>query len=514
MQGNYLLSIDQGTTGTTVLVLNPEKSGKELVCAQATINFEQYYPQAGWVEHSLEEIWASVQKAAGRALALAHQVDPNFHPNKIAAIGITNQRETLCFFDRKSGQSLRKAIVWQCKRSINICDQIKHDDQEASIREKTGLLADPYFSGSKLRWVCENEPEIKNKLESGLGVCGTIDSYLIHRLTQGESFVTEGSNASRTLLFNIHTGGWDLDLLKLFSVPAKSCLAEVKDSACLLGKTKGTGFLPDGIPITSALGDQQAALAGQTCFNQGEAKCTYGTGAFLLLQLGNNPIPSQNNLLTTVSWSLNGSLSYAFEGSAFIAGAAVQYLRDNLSLLEQAADTEYLASDVLGAPEVYFVPALAGLGAPWWNPNARGAFFGLTRGTNKNQLVRAALEGMAFQVCDLLDAMARDSEHGLKVLRVDGGASANNLLMQVQANLGNIVVERPRNLETTALGAAFFAALGVGIYSSLDELTKLRTVDSIYNPVINAQEQEKRKDQLAGWKRAVKAVEVFASYKT
>ncbi|NRA44941.1 MAG: glycerol kinase GlpK [Oligoflexales bacterium] len=514
MQGNYLLSIDQGTTGTTVLVLDTQKSGKELVCAQATIDFEQYYPQAGWVEHNLDEIWASVQKAASRALAIARQEDPNFHPSKISAIGITNQRETLCFFDRKSGQALRKAIVWQCKRSTAICDQIKLNGQESELREKTGLLADPYFSGSKLRWVCENEPEVKNKLTSGQGVCGTIDTYLIHRLTQGESFVTEASNASRTLLYNIHRACWDQELLELFSVPSESCLAELKDSACLLGKTKGTGFLPDGIPISSALGDQQAALAGQTCFEQGEAKCTYGTGAFLLLQLGKNPIPSQNNLLTAVSWSLNGSLSYAFEGSSFIAGAAVQYLRDNLSLLERAADAEYLASDVIGAPEIYFVPALAGLGAPWWNPNARGAFFGLTRGTNKNQLVRAALEGMAFQVCDLLDSMAKDSDHALKILRVDGGASANNLLMQVQANLGNIVVERPRNLETTALGAAFFAALGVGIYSSLDELKKLRTVDSVYNPVVNSQEEQKRQEQLAGWKRAIKAVEVFASHDT
>ncbi|MFK7824756.1 MAG: FGGY family carbohydrate kinase [Oligoflexales bacterium] len=513
MQGNYLLSIDQGTTGTTVLILDPQKLGKELVCARATIDFEQYYPQAGWVEHSLDEIWASVQKAASRVLAMACQEDPDFHPNKIAAIGITNQRETLCFFDRKSGKALRKAIVWQCKRSTEICEQIKRSGQQSLLRDKTGLLADPYFSGSKLRWVCENEPTIKNKLGSGEGICGTIDTYLIHRLTQGDSFVTEASNASRTLLYNIHSGSWDQDLLELFSVPSKECLAEIKDSACLLGKTKGTGFLPDGIPITSALGDQQAALAGQTCFEQGEAKCTYGTGAFLLLQLGKNPIPSQNNLLTTVSWSLDGCLSYAFEGSAFIAGAAVQYLRDNLSLLEQSADAEFLASDVLGAPEVYFVPALAGLGAPWWNPNARGAFFGITRGTNKNQLVRAALEGMAFQVCDLLDAMIKDSEHGLKVLRVDGGASANNLLMQVQANLGNIVVERPRNLETTALGAAFFAALGVGIYSSLDDLKKLRTVDSVYNPVINAQEEQFRKEQLAGWKRAIKAVEVFAEHK-
>ena len=509
MAQNFVLAIDQGTTATTAIILDVSGTSRNTVIARASVSFKQYYPRPGWVEHDLDDIWASVQKATLRAISECKHEYPHFDQNKIIAIGITNQRETLCIFERTTGAALSKAIVWQCRRSTEICRIIGESESSSLFYRKTGLVIDPYFTGSKIRWIFEEAPEIGKLIRNGRALIGTVDTFLIHRLTRGE-FVTEPSNASRTLLFDIHTGQWDKDLLEIFKVPSLECLAQVKDSASLLGKTMGNGFLPDQIPITCALGDQQAALAGQLCFDPGDAKCTYGTGAFLLLQLGKTATRSKNKLLTTVSWSLNGQRYYALEGSSFVAGAAVQFLRDNLNLVENATDTEYLASDVRGAPEIYFVPALAGLGAPWWNPKARGAFFGLTRGTKKNQLVRAALEGMAFQVCDLIEAMSSDCGHALKFLRVDGGASANNLLMQVQANLAGISVERPHHLETTAMGAGFFAALGLGIYTNPDELKKLHSIESTFHPVTLGKESRLRDEKIKGWKRAVKAAELFS----
>lgn len=513
MSDRYILSIDQGTTGTTVLILDFNKKPANQVLSRSNVEFPQYFPKAGWVEHDLNEIWASVQKASANALEEARSKDAQFHPEKIASVGITNQRETLCVWDRKTGKPLRKAIVWQCRRSTEICKHLKAENLEQQIRERTGLLADPYFSGSKIKWLMSHDHEVRSALESGRAILGTIDSWLISCLTNGNSFVTEASNASRTLLYNIHSGSWDKELCDIFSVPGLDCLPEIKDSAGEFGRTRGLGFLPDGIPINGVLGDQQAALAGQGCFEPGEGKCTYGTGAFLLLQLGTQNCLSSNGLLTTISWQLNGKKYYALEGASFIAGAAVQFMRDKLSLVETAAETEFLAADVTGAPEIYFVPALTGLGAPWWTPEARGAFFGLTRGTSKNQMIRASLEGMAFQVCDLLESMKQDSSTNLSILRVDGGASVNNLLMQVQADLANVNVERPVNTETTALGAALFAGLGAGLFSDISELLKQRETDRCYTPDPNKVAGPEREAMLSGWKNAVGAVRYFAGYK-
>jgi glycerol kinase len=390
---------------------------------------------------------------------------------------------------------------------------LKKDGYEEKFKEKTGLVLDPYFSGTKITWLMENDPETARELRSGRAVAGTIDTYLIARLSGSTAFVTDASNASRTLAYDIGTGKWDQELLKILKIPGESSLPEVRDSAGLFGVTKGLNFLPDGVPITGVLGDQQAALAGQTCFGVGEAKCTYGTGAFLLLNLGEKKLKSQHGMLTTVAWSLGGRLSYAFEGSAFVAGAAVQFLRDQLRFLSNAAESEKCAEASLAAPEVYFVPALVGLGAPYWDPRAQGAFFGLTRGTTQGQLIRASLEGMAFQVKDLLDSMRKDCGERVKILRVDGGAAANNLLMQSQADFAGVAVDRPVNLETTAFGAALFAALGAGIFTNLNELRHARKTEKIFTPDANPESKKRIEAQLRGWERAVKAVQVFAGTK-
>lgn len=504
-----LLAIDQGTTGSTVLVVDVTNSDSAVVIGRHTVDFTQHYPRTGWVEHDLEEIWSSVKSATEKAMAQARAHVPSFTPSQLIGIGITNQRETLCAFDRKTAKPRARGIVWQCKRSADIVQRLKSAGMEPTVRDRTGLVLDPYFSGTKITWLMENAPELAAEIKAGKTVLGTIDSYLIARLTDGVSFVTEASNASRTLAFNIRTGRWDPELLSMLRIPSVDCLPEVRDSAGAFGKTKGLGFLPDGIPITGALGDQQAALAGQTCFDAGEAKCTYGTGAFLLATQGDVPRLSRSGMLTTVAWSLGGKRTFAFEGSAFIAGAAVQFLRDQLQLIERASETEALARDHRAAPEVYFVPALAGLGAPYWDPKAQGAFFGLTRGTTKGQMVRAVLEGIALQVADLTDALREDLGAPLKVLRVDGGAASNSLLMQSQADYSGITVDRPTNLETTAFGAALFAGLGVGVYSGLDQLRSVRKTERLFSPVSGAGAEDVAA-QRAGWRRAVRAVQVFA----
>ncbi len=508
MANQYIVAIDQGTTGSTVLVIDVSRAGDSTVIGRKTVDFPQHFPQTGWVEHDLEEIWASVAQAAAGALTQAKATKAQFDPKCVIALGITNQRETLCVFDRKTAKPLTRAIVWQCKRSAGICERLRAKGLAAKIGDKTGLVVDPYFSGTKITWIMENLPEIATKVKSGSAVMGTIDTYLIARLTAAQSFVTEASNASRTLCFDIATGKWDLELLDLLGVPNADALPDVKDSAGTFGKTKGLAFLPDGIPITGVLGDQQAALAGQTCFNPGEAKCTYGTGAFLLMNLGDKKLRSHSGMLTTVAWQLKGKRTFAFEGSAFIAGAAVQFLRDQLLFFPKAQDSETLAAGSQAAPEVYFVPALAGLGAPYWDPKAQGAFFGLTRGTSKGQLVRAALEGIAFQVADLTRAMEKDRGGPLTVLRVDGGAAANNLLMQAQADYSAIPVDRPQNLETTAFGAGLFAGLGVGLYSGLDELRSVRRTERLFQPA--AKDKDRIQAHMQGWSRAVRAVKVFA----
>lgn len=502
-----ILAIDQGTTGSTVLVVDVTETSESVVLGRATVDFAQHYPQPGWVEHDLEEIWSSVVAAATRALDQAKAVKPGFSQKNIVALGITNQRETLCVFERKTGKPLARAIVWQCKRSAAIVGRLKEEGFETAVRRKTGLVLDPYFSGTKITWLMENHGALADQLRSGRAVMGTMDTYLIARLTGGKAFVTEASNASRTLVFDIHKGEWDDELLEVLKVPGRDSLPEVRDSAGEFGHTSGLGFLPDGIPITGVLGDQQAALAGQACFTRGEAKCTYGTGAFLLANLGDTPLTSLAGMLTTVAWSLKGARTYAFEGSAFIAGAAIHFLRDQMHVIAQAADTEALATGERGAPEVYFVPALAGLGAPHWDPKASGAFFGLTRGTRKGQMIRAVLEGIAFQVADLTDAMARDLGGPLSVMRVDGGAAANNVLMQAQSDFARLTVDRPLNLETTAFGAALFAGLGVGVYSGFSDLRSVRKTERLFVP---EELLAMTKIQRAGWQRAVRAVQVFA----
>lgn len=504
----FLLGIDQGTTGSTVLVIKTGRDKPSTVIGRATVDFAQHFPKEAWVEHDATEIWASVTAAGRQALTIAAQNDSDFSPSKISAIGITNQRETVVAFDRKTGEPLARAIVWQCRRTAESCAARRKRGLEATVREKTGLVLDPYFSASKIEWLLENNPDVKSAADQGQLAFGTIDTFLLHRLTGGASFATEPSNASRTMLFNIKTGSWDEELLSEFKIPGRNCLPEIRDSAGVFGHTKGLDFLPDGIPVSGILGDQQAALAGQACFAAGEAKCTYGTGAFLLLNTGSEIKYSSAGMLSTVAWALDGRMTYALEGSAFIAGAAIQFLRDQLHFLKSSAESEGLARKATAAPTIYFVPALSGLGAPWWDAAARGAFFGLTRGTTQAQLVRAALESIALQVSDLIEAMAKDLGQPVAVLKVDGGAAANNLLMQLQSEYCNLVVDRPKNIETTAFGAAMFAALGVGIYDSLDDLSRSRMTDNTFSP--GTIDQVSIKQTIEGWHRAIRATQVFA----
>lgn len=513
MEDKFILSVDQGTTGTTVLLADLSDTEDIKVLGRSTVAFPQHFPKADWVEHNLDEIWASVVKACNEACMQAENSSSRFRRKSIVAIGITNQRETTCVYDRETLSPLMRAIVWQCKRSATICERIKEEGFENTIREKTGLFVDPYFSGTKIRWILENNHDLAKKIKKGSAILGTIDTFLMSKFGKGKDHVTEASNASRTLLYNIHEGKWDSDLLSIMGIDSKDCLPEVKNSADKFTVTKGLDFLPDGIPITGVLGDQQAALAGQRCFGFGEAKCTYGTGAFLLLNVGERAVQSQHNLLTTVAWQLAGKKTYALEGASFIAGAAFQFLRDNLGFLKNAWESESLARQALAAPEVYFVPALAGLGAPWWEPNARGAFLGLTRATTKEQLVRASLEGVAFQVCDLIESMKRDYGKELRVLRVDGGAAANSLLLEIQAQLSGLKVERPHNLETTSMGAMLFAALGAKVFSSLDELKRSLAIHSSFEPASSRRNLELVNLQKEGWMRAIQAIRVFSGMK-
>lgn len=503
----YIMAIDEGTTGNTVLIIDVTNPMEANVIGRNTSDFQQHFPKTSWVEHDLNQIWQAVCSSAEMAINQASINHKNFDRNKIVSIGITNQRETICFFDRKTSEPLCNAIVWQDKRSTDICRKLKSKGYEDHIRKKTGLFLDPYFSGSKISWVMQSNPDVANLVKDGSGIIGTIDTWLVHKLTGGESFVTESSNASRTMLLDINTGKWDQELCELFHVPRMDALPEVKQSVDHFGVTKGLSFIPDGIPITGILGDQQAALFGQTCFQVGEAKCTYGTGAFLLVNKGDKVELSNHGLLTTVAWSLNGKITYAFEGSSFIAGAAIQFLRDQFGFLVHAKNSEQMSEPITAAPEIYFVPSLSGLGAPYWQPEVKGAFLGLTRGTTKDQMVRAALEGIAFQVNDLVQSLQNDLGSKISVLNVDGGAVANNILMQCQADFSQMQVNRPANLETTAFGAAMAAAMGVGIYESLDAIKKAVKIDRIFTP---KEDVDMVKKQLEYWEKAIRAVQVFA----
>jgi glycerol kinase len=489
---SYVMAIDQGTTGTTVLILDKRLA----VRAKVNQEFRQVFPRPGWVEHDLEDIWGSTQSTIRRALREAGARGAD-----VAAIGITNQRETTALWDRRTGKPLHHAIVWQDRRTSDACARLREEGKEPLVRERTGLVLDPYFSATKLRWLLDHVKGAREKAQSGQAAFGTIDTFLAWRLTGGAAHVTDASNASRTLLMDLHSLRWDRELLDLFGIPA-AVLPQIRSSSEVYGTTRGVQVLPDGIPVAGIAGDQQAALFGQACFEPGEAKCTYGTGAFLLQNTGQKPVHSERGLLTTVAWKLPGEVVYALEGSSFIAGAAVQWLRDGLGLIQRAADVEALAKTVKDTGEVVFVPALSGLGAPHWRPSARGLIAGIDRGTTAGHLARAVLEGIAFQIHDLAEAMAAEAGKPFPVFKVDGGASQNDLLMQFQADLLGVPVERPRMIETTALGAAFLAGLAAGVWQGRDEIRRAWRAGKRFEPRMSAEE---RAQHLGKWRRAVQA---------
>lgn len=488
----YIMSIDQGTTGSTVTILN--QAGSPVV--KINQEYPQIFPQPGWVEHNPEDIWSSVKSVIEKALATA-----KISAKDLAGIGITNQRETVVIWDKSSGKPIYNAIVWQDRRTHDFCEKLKKQKMQNTIRKKTGLVIDPYFSGSKIRWMLKNISGASEKARSGQLLAGTIDTFLLWRLTSGDEHKTDVSNASRTMLMNIQNGKWDSDLLKIFSVP-EQILPKICDSAGIFGKTRGLGFLPDGIPIAGIAGDQQAALFGQTCFQVGMAKCTYGTGSFLLMNSGSQMVLSKHQMLTTVAWKLpKQKMTYALEGGAFICGAAVQWLRDGLGIIQKSSEVEELARSVSSSEGVEFVPALTGLGAPYWRAEARGVICGLTRGSTKAHLARATLEAMALQNTEILLAMEKDLGKKLKGLRVDGGASVNALLMQMQADYMGASVTRPKQIETTSIGAGYLAGLGVGYWSSLDEIQRIWSIDQEFKAHMST---KSRKERLQSWQAAVK----------
>ncbi len=468
--GDLVLAIDQGTTGTTALLIDDHVR----VVAKCIVEFPNHYPQPGHVEHDLVQIWTSVGQAVVGALNAA-----GVDGDRVAAIGVTNQRETSLFWDRRTGEPIHRALVWQDRRTADRCAELQAAGHSDVVKATTGLVLDPYFSGTKAAWLLDHVDGARVAAEAGQLAFGTIDTWLTHRLTGAH--VTDPSNASRTLMFDIHRGEWSDRLLDLLNVP-RNVLPQVVDNSAVHGHTRGCGFLPDGIPVAGLIGDQQGALFGQACFEAGLAKSTYGTGAFILMNTGSEAVTSHHGLLTTVAWRLNGSTVYALEGSAFVAGAAVQWLRDGLGLIERAEDIEALAASVPDSGGVTFVPALTGLGAPHWKPHARGIVTGLTRGTTAAHLARAALDGVALQIDEILRAMVADLGQPLAQLRVDGGASANNLLMQRQADLLGVPCVRPTVLETTGLGSGLLAGLAVGIWSSPEELRTTWSEDARFTP--------------------------------
>jgi glycerol kinase len=485
----FILALDQGTTSSRAIIFN--HAGEIVAVAQKP--FEQIFPQPGWVEHDANEIWYSQSSVAAEAVAKA-----DLNGTNIAAIGITNQRETAVVWDRETGIPVYNAIVWQDRRTAKYCDELKEKSLSEKIKEKTGLVIDAYFSGTKVKWILDNVKGVRERAERGELCFGTIDSWLIWKFTRGEMHITDVTNACRTLLFNIHTMSWDKELLDLLTIP-ESMLPEVRQSSEIYGNTATTLFASK-IPIAGIAGDQQAALFGQMCVEEGMCKNTYGTGCFMLMNTGNKPVTSENNLLTTVAWKINGEVTYALEGSVFVGGAAIQWLRDGLGIIKTAAESETLSASVKDNGGVYFVPALTGLGAPYWDQYARGAIVGITRGTTAAHIARAALEGIAFQVNDLLRCMESDSCKKSTELRVDGGAVANNALMQFQADIFGSNVTRPRILETTALGAAYLAGLAVGYWESIDEVKKQWAVERTFEPEMDQSASDKL---LHFWKKAV-----------
>ncbi|AIM37733.1 glycerol kinase GlpK [Sphingobacterium sp. SG20118] len=493
----YILALDQGTTSSRAIIFS--KSGKIEAIAQK--EFKQIYPHSGWVEHDPKEIWASQLSVFTEVMAKL-----KITPKHIKGIGITNQRETTIIWDRNTGEPVYNAIVWQDRRTANYCKNLEKEGYSDTIQQKTGLRIDSYFSASKINWILEHVEGVRERANRGELAFGTVDTWIIWNLTDGKVHVTDVSNASRTMLYNIETLNWDEELLNLFDIP-KSLLPQVASSSEVYGYTSGQ-ILSSVVPIAGIAGDQQAALFGQMCTKKGMAKNTYGTGCFLLMNIGSKPIFSKNNLVTTIAWKIGDKVTYALEGSVFIGGAVIQWLRDELGIIKTAAEVERLATSVKDSDGVYLVPAFSGLGAPHWNPYARGSLLGLSRGTNVAHIARAALEGIAFQVTDVLTAMQSDSQIEVKELRVDGGASANNFLMQTQANFINATTVRPEVIETTALGAAYLAGLAVGFWPSIEEIAEQWQLDTIFKPIGD----DRVKQSLREWKRAVETTKFWANY--
>jgi glycerol kinase len=492
----YILSLDQGTTSSRAILFN--QSGEIVFSAQK--EFTQYFPKPSWVEHNANEIWGSILSVIAEALSGA-----GIKPEQISGIGITNQRETTVVWDKETGQPVYHAIVWQSRQTSEICEHLKVLGYNDLFREKTGLLIDAYFSGTKVKWILDNVPGARKKAEMGQLLFGTIDTWLIWKLSGGRAHVTDYSNASRTLMFNIYELKWDEELLDILGVP-KSMLPEVRSSSEIYANTIDSHFFGREVPIAGVAGDQQAALFGQACFEAGMAKNTYGTGCFMLMNTGSKAVRSDHGLLTTIAWGLNGKVEYALEGSIFVAGSAIQWLRDGLRMFKSAKDSEGYALKVESTEGVYIVPAFVGLGTPYWDSDVRGAVFGLTRGTSKEHFIRATLESLAYQTKDVLSAMEADSSIKLKTLRVDGGAVKNNFLMEFQSNILGVPVERPMIVETTALGAAYFAGLAVGFWKNKTEISEQWAVDRQFTPNMT---EEKRGQLYGGWQKAVKAAMAF-----
>ena len=490
MSKKYIMALDQGTTSSRAILFDKEGN----IIATSQKEFTQIYPKPGWVEHNAMEIWGS-QSGVMREVLETNSISPY----EIAAIGITNQRETTIVWDKNTGKPIYNAIVWQCRRTSEICDEIEANGYKDMIKDKTGLILDAYFSGTKIKWILDNVEGAREKAENGELLFGTVDTWLIWNLTRGKVHVTDYSNASRTMLYNIKELKWDDEILELLNIP-KSMLPEVKPSSCIYGNTDEQMLAGAQIPIAGCAGDQQSALFGQTCFEEGSAKNTYGTGCFMLMNTGEKPVESKNGLLTTIAWGVDGKVEYALEGSIFVGGAVIQWLRDELKILYNAKQSEFYATSVEDTNGVYVVPAFTGLGAPHWNMYARGCVMGLTRGANREHLVRASLESIAYQVKDVLHAMEEDSGLKLAGLKVDGGASANNFLMQFRSDILDTNINRPKVVETTALGAAYLAGLAVGFYSSKDDIKNSWIIDKEFKPNM---EEAKRANLYKGWKRAV-----------
>lgn len=486
----YIMALDAGTTSNRCILFDHE--GK--ICSMAQKEFRQIFPNPGWVEHDANEIWSTQLGVAVEAMSKIGAA-----ASDIAAIGITNQRETVIVWDKETGEPVYHAIVWQCRRTSEIADALKARGLEETYRAKTGLIIDAYFSATKVKWILDHVQGAREKAEAGKLLFGTVETWLIWKLTKGAVHVTDYSNASRTMLFNINTLSWDEDILRELDIPL-SMLPKPMPSSCVYGMS-APEFLGGEIPIAGAAGDQQAALFGQTCFTQGEAKNTYGTGCFLLMNTGEKPVFSKNGLVTTIAWGLDGKVSYALEGSIFVAGAAIQWLRDGMRLIDSAEDSEYMAKKAHGTHGCYVVPAFTGLGAPHWDQYARGTIVGITRGTNKNHIIRATLESIAYQVCDVIDAMRADAGIDLQALKVDGGASANDFLMQFQSDMLDKPVKRPACVESTALGAAYLAGLAVGYWANKEELSEQMVYDKVF---LSQMEEEERLTKRKGWNKAVK----------